>query len=186
VTDKVRKQLIVLGVLVTTMVVVVMYVVSGGDSPAGISGAPSNAQGARPGGERAPLEVADVKLEALKAEHEQPTEPGRNPFVFKPTAPPPPPPRPVTASPRPVDMAPPVPAGPPPPPPIPLKFIGVLEIPSQNAKVAVLSDGRGGTYHAREGETVLGQYKLLKIGAESAEMSYVDGRGRQTLRLSGQ
>jgi hypothetical protein len=185
VTEKTRKQLIVLGVLVSLLVVVTL-VVSRGEGPANITGTPSNARGARAGAERPPLQVADVKLEALKAEHDEPTEPGRNPFVFKPAAPPPPPPRPVTAPPRPVEMAPPVPTGPPPPPPIPLKFIGVLEIPSQNAKVAVLSDGRGGTYHAREGETVLGQYKLLKIGAESAEMSYVDGRGRQTLRLSGQ
>ena len=184
-TDKSRKQLALLGVLVTVLVIV-WFVVPRGEGPAGGSTAPSNQRGARASARQAPLEVADVKLEALKAERPNPTTPERNPFVFRPKPPPPPPPRVAPPPPQPVEMAPPVPAGPPPPPPIPLKFIGVLEIPSQNAKVAVLSDGRGGTYHAREGEVVLGQYKLLKIGAESAEMSYVDGRGRQTLRLSGQ
>jgi hypothetical protein len=171
--------------VVVTVLVIVMFVVSSGEGPTGGGGRPSNQRGARTGTQAAPPAVADVKLEALKAEHEDLQEPNRNPFVFRPKPAPAPPPV-VVAPPRPVDMAPPPPQGPPPPPPIPLKFIGVLEIPSQNAKVAVLSDGRGGTYHAREGETVLGQYKLLKIGAESAEMSYVDGRGRQTLRLSGQ
>jgi hypothetical protein len=186
VTEKSRKQLVVLGVVVTVLVIV-MFVVSRGEGPAGGAARPSNQPGGRAAAQQAaPLEVADVKLEMLKAEHGGPTDPERNPFVFRPRAAPPAPSRPAAPPPQQVDMAPPVPAGPPPPPPIPLKFIGVMEIPGQNARFAVLSDGRGGTFHAREGETVLGQYKLLKIGAESAEMSYVDGRGRQTLRLSGQ
>jgi len=183
-TERSRKQLMVLGAVVAVLVIV-MFVVSSGEGPAGRPGRPSNQRGARGGAQASPPAVADVNLEALKAEHDDLVEPDRNPFVFRPKVVAPPPREvapPVPQGPPP----PPVPQGPPPPPPIPLKFIGVLEIPSQNAKVAVLSDGRGGTYHAREGETVLGQYKLLKIGAESAEMSYVDGRGRQTLRLSGQ
>jgi hypothetical protein len=183
VTEKSRKQLTVLGVLVTVLVVV-MFVMSRREGPAGGAARPSNQPG-RGTAQTATLSVADVNLEALKAEHGDLEAPERNPFVFRPKPPPPPPPRPA-APPQPVEVAPPVPSGPPPPPPIPLKFIGVMEIPGQNAKYAVLSDGRGGTYHAREGQTVLGQYKLIKIGAESAEMSYVDGRGRQTLRLSGQ
>ena len=179
-----RKQLIVLAVLASVLGIA-MFAMWSGEGPAPGGGTPSNPRGGRTGTQAAPPAVADVKLEALKAEREELVEPNRNPFVFRPKPAPAPPPQ-VVAPPRPIEVAPPVPTGPPPPPPIPLKFIGVLEIPSQNAKVAVLSDGRGGTYHAREGETVLGQYKLLKIGAESAEMSYVDGRGRQTLRLSGQ
>ena len=183
-TEKTRKQLAVLGALVAVFVAV-MFVVSRGEGPAGGTVAPSNQRGTGAGAQQVPAPV-DVHLETLKTEREgRPSEPERNLFAFAPKAPPPPPPRPVQP-PRPVDLPPPVPAGPPPPPPIPLKFVGVLEIPSQGARVAILSDGRGGTFHAKEGETVLGQYKLLKIGAESAEMSYVDGRGRQTLRLSGQ
>jgi hypothetical protein len=182
VTDTSRKQLVVLAVLV--IVLIGVWFMRQGDAPSGAPTRTSN-QRAAAGGKQAPLPVADVNLEALKADDGAPAEPERNPFVFKQKAPPPPPPRPV-APPDPVETGPVVPPGPPPPPPIPLKFIGVLEIPSQNTKVAVLSDGRGGTFHAKEGEVVLGQYKLIKIGAESAEMSYVDGRGRQTLRLSGQ
>jgi hypothetical protein len=174
----------VLGAFVAVFVAV-MFVVSRGEGPAGGTVAPSNQRGTAGAAQQVPAPV-DVHLETLKAEREGPSNPERNLFAFAPKAPPPPPPRPVQPPPRPVDVAPPVPAGPPPPPPIPLKFVGVLEIPSQGARVAILSDGRGGTFHAKEGETVLGQYKLLKIGAESAEMSYVDGRGRQTLRLSGQ
>jgi hypothetical protein len=183
VTAKTKKQLAMLGILVGIFVATMF--VSRGEGPAGGAPPPSNRAGAQAGAAGATPQVADVKLELLNAEHEELSEPQRNLFVFKPQAPPPPPPRPVEA-PRPVDIAPPVPSGPPPPPPIPLKFIGVLERPGQPGKVAILSDGRGGTFYAEEGQTVLGQYRVLKIGAESAELSYVDGRGRQTLRLSGQ
>lgn len=184
-TEKSRKQLAVLGVLVTVLIIV-MFVVSRGEGPAGGAATPSNQRGRGTAQKAPPLPVADVNLEALKAEHGDLEEPARNPFVFRPKPAPPPP---AKFEPQPAPGPPPPPPGPPPPPPlppIPLKFIGVMEIPGQNAKFAVLSDGRGGTFHAREGQIVLGQYKLLKIGAESAEMSYVDGRGRQTLRLSGQ
>ena len=77
--------------------------------------------------------------------------------------------------------------GVPPPstPPIPFKFIGVLEIPGQSQRVAILSDPRG-VYHGREGDIIEGRYRILKIGVESVEMAEVDGRGRQTIRLSGQ
>jgi len=36
-----------------------------------------------------------------------------------------------------------------------------------------------------EGGTVAGRYRVLRIGAESIEMSYLDGRGRQTIRQTG-
>jgi hypothetical protein len=38
----------------------------------------------------------------------------------------------------------------------------------------------------REGDTVDGRYSLMRVGTDSIEMSYMDGRGRQTIRLSGQ
>jgi hypothetical protein len=65
-----------------------------------------------------------------------------------------------------------------------LKFIGVLET-ANTQKIAVLSDGRGAPLYGKEGDTILGQYKILHIGVESIEMAYLDGRGRQTIRLSG-
>ena len=38
----------------------------------------------------------------------------------------------------------------------------------------------------REGETVLGQYRIVKIGVESVTMEYLDGRGRQQIPMRGQ
>ena len=128
-------------------------------------------------------EAPDVHLEALDAERPKPDGAGRDLFRFKPK---PAPPRPATApqASRPVEVAP-VPAGPPPPPPIALKFIGIIDAGQSKKIVAVLSDGRGAPVYASEGETVLGQYRILRIGTESIEISYLDGRGRQTIRFTG-
>jgi len=57
-------------------------------------------------------------------------------------------------------------------------------VESSGKKIAGLSDGRE-VWHGSEGDVILGQYKILRIGTESIEMSYIDGRGRQTIRLSG-
>ncbi len=76
-------------------------------------------------------------------------------------------------------------SGPPPPPsvpPITLKFIGVVEATEKSQTYAVLRDDRG-VYHGREGDIIEGQYRILRIGAESIDLAYVDGRGRQTIRL---
>ncbi len=78
-----------------------------------------------------------------------------------------------------------VPPGPPPPPPIPLKFIGVVER-ANGVKWAVLSDGKSAPQHGKEGDVIDGRYRIVKIGTESVELTYVDGRGRQTVRLTGQ
>jgi hypothetical protein len=52
--------------------------------------------------------------------------------------------------------------------------------------MAVLSDGSGrDPVYGFEGDTVLGQYRLVRVGADSIEMAYLDGRGRQTIRFSG-
>ena len=40
--------------------------------------------------------------------------------------------------------------------------------------------------HGKEGDIIDGRYRILKIGTESIEMAYPDGRGRQTIRLTGQ
>jgi hypothetical protein len=49
----------------------------------------------------------------------------------------------------------------------------------------VLLDSLGHQIYGREGETIEGRYKIWKIGTESIEISYSDGRGRATLRMSG-
>ncbi|HEX7794076.1 MAG TPA: hypothetical protein VF456_06985 [Vicinamibacterales bacterium] len=129
------------------------------------------------------LTAPDVHLKSLEEEHTKPGDIERDLFRFKTRLAPPPTTRPAVAiAPPPV-----VPSGPPPPPPLPpiaLRFIGVLES-ANTQKIAVLSDGRGAPLYGKEGDTVLGQYKILHIGVESIEMAYLDGRGRQTIRLSG-
>ena len=65
-----------------------------------------------------------------------------------------------------------------------MKFIGILES-KKTGRLAVLSDARG-VYQGREGETIEGRYRILRIGVESVDLAYVDGRGRQTIRLTGQ
>ena len=124
----------------------------------------------------------DVRLEDLKQPPPEPGGEGRNPFRFYVKPPPPPPPPPTTIK-RPdpvVDTGPPPP---PPPPPIPLKFIGTME--QGKKKVAIFSDGRGAPVYASEGDLVLGQYRVVRIGIESVVMEYADGKGRQTIPMRG-
>jgi hypothetical protein len=128
-----------------------------------------------------------VRLDELKETRPEPGEAERNPFRFKPP-PPPPPPVPTgrgagnaSKPPAPEDTGPPPP---PPPPPIPLKFFGIVEKPGLG-KLAAFTDCRA-TYYGREGDIIAGQYRLVKIGIESVVLEYVDGRGRTTIRQSGQ
>jgi hypothetical protein len=39
--------------------------------------------------------------------------------------------------------------------------------------------------YGKEGDIIDGRYRIVRIGAESIELTYLDGRGRQTIRLSG-
>jgi len=126
-----------------------------------------------------------VRLSRLAEERPAPRGGPRNPFRFEArtaaadVAAPPPPPMPVVSGPEAA-----VPAGPPPPPPITLKFIGTVSGGDLGGTVAVLSDGRF-VYYGREGDIIEGRYRVVKIGEESIQMEYVDGRGRQTIRLTG-
>jgi len=127
------------------------------------------------------VSAPDVHLKTLEGEHPKPQTTERNLFRFKPKAPPPAPPTPVVQAPPP--GPPPLPPGPPPPPPITLKFIGFVGAGPD--RMAVLSDGIGAPVPGKEGQTVLGRYKILKIGEESIEIAYLDGRGRTTIRMTG-
>jgi hypothetical protein len=176
-----RKQLLLVAVVAALGVVI--YQVWPRTAASGLPA--SNVRGAArtPGGE-ASITAPDVHLEALDQERPKPGAVERNLFRFKPKPAPVVPSAPAAPS-RPVAVA---PSGPPPPPPIPpiaLKFIGLLEAPDLGRRVAVLSDSRG-VYHGREGDIIEGRYRILRIGTESIEMAYADGRGRQTIRLSGQ
>lgn len=132
-----------------------------------------------------PLRPVKLDLLASSAGREEPSDTARNPFRFQARAAT----QPRSAAPveRPEVQRPPTPmppGGPPPSVPIPLKFIGVVER-ANGVKWAVLSDGRV-TLHGRDGDIIDGRYKILKIGVESIELAYVDGHGRQTVRLTGQ
>ncbi|MEW5981692.1 MAG: hypothetical protein AB1806_04900 [Acidobacteriota bacterium] len=70
------------------------------------------------------------------------------------------------------------------PPPIALKFIGIVKRSEAGVVLAVLSDGKG-VYYGTEGDVIEGRYRILKIGNESVEMAYLDGRGQQRIPLSG-
>jgi hypothetical protein len=150
--------------------------------PATVTRASSNARQTR-GKTPETVEPSDlvVRLDELTAGRPDAEGTDRNPFRF--TLKPPPPAPPVVQRPA-QPEGPPVNIGPPPPPPIPLKFIGTVE-PTPGDRVAAFSDCRY-TFRGREGEIIDGRYRLVRIGVESVVMEYVDGRGRATIRLSGQ
>lgn len=132
--------------------------------------------------------MPEVDLLALQADRPEPEASTRNPFRFraKPGPPAPPPPTPAQMKP-PIGPVATGPVEPPSPPRIPLKFIGLMTS-AQDRKtgpVAILSDTHG-VYYGREGEIVEGRYRILKIGVETIELAYLDGRGRQTIRQTGQ
>lgn len=124
--------------------------------------------------------VVDLNLDRLRVVEGELQATNRDPFRFRPT-PPPPAPR---VQPPPVGFAPPVDTGPPQPPPIPLKYFGIITVSGQ--RVAAFADGRGNTFNGKEGDILEGQYRLLRIGADWVEVAYLDGRGRQTIRMTGQ
>ena len=135
--------------------------------------------------------VVDLRLGDLQAPVPEIAAAERNPFRFKTRA------APLGATPAVAGPAeglpeaapergPAAPPGPSPPPPISLKFVGLVESTDASERVAVLSDSKGNVFYGKEGDIIDGRYRVLKIGVESAELAYVDGRGRQAMRLSGQ
>src|SRR5262245_4535209 len=171
-----RNQLVLAVLLVVLVGALYRAFISTAELPSAASTG-SDATG-RAAGSTTKVEAPDVRLEALQGERIRPAAGERNLFQFgarRPAAPP-------TAANR-LPPPPPMPAGPPPAPsvpPITLKFIGVVETTEKSQMYAVLRDDRG-VYHGREGDIIEGRYRILRIGAESIDLAYVDGRGRQTL-----
>jgi hypothetical protein len=129
-----------------------------------------------------------IELNRLQEAAPEPTAAGRNPFRFEEQRQTPPPEEPVRSrGPGAPDDE---PLGAPPvaesaaPPAIPLRFIGTVDERARHLTLAVLSDGRN-VFYGREGDIIEGRYRILRIGVESIEMAYVDGRGQQTIRLTG-
>jgi hypothetical protein len=180
-----RRQVILLAVLLLVGIAILIFRPFGTSStPFATAGGPAT-RGAQ--GRVAESGVPDVRLELLQREAGQYQNPVRNPFRFERRVTPGAPSGPVRR--RQIVEAPPQPEGPPPvppPPPIPLRYIGYLQPQEGPPRVAVLSNGRGTVIDAKEGDVIEGRYRLLRIGNDSADLVYLDGRGRQTIRLSGQ
>jgi hypothetical protein len=198
-----QRQLVLLGILIAALVGIVAFQLLPASTPSappptaaanGTSPRPAtpprskSAAAARAGqAAKAPNGVVEeVNLAKLGQPEPEPIEGHRNPFSLAPE------PKPAAAVSKPATAdipavtAPPVATGPPPvppPPPITLKFFGVVTA-SRVGKVAALGDGKF-VYHGREGEIIEGRYRIVRIGEESIQLEYVDGRGRQTIRLSG-
>jgi hypothetical protein len=109
------------------------------------------------------------------------TEVGRNPFTFGMR---PAPPQSVFRSKPalgPLTGAPALPQG---PPPIGLRLAGLMVAPGTDRTMVTLKDpATGALFHAFEGDTVDGRYKLVKVGSQSVVVSYLDGSGMRTLGL---
>jgi hypothetical protein len=180
-----RRQLWLLAILSVTLIGVLWWRLSPDPAPGPLTTArPAQAAGSRRGGAAAEGSAVEaVHLDALAASRARPDEGTRNPFRFN--VPAPAAPRPVTpvagpgGTPGSLSLAS-APAG---PPPMLLKFIGILK-PTTASPIAVLTDGKN-VFYGREGETIEGRYRIERIGVESVEMAWADGRGRQVIRLSG-
>jgi hypothetical protein len=186
--------LALLGLTIAVAVVMKLMGSASSGTPASNPSSPARSPAqARPdaaGGKGGPIDPArlDVHLEVLQAERPSATEAERNPFRFKPAPPPPAPPPVARPAPSPnVPLAPVGPPPPPPPPPITVKFIGLLDL-ADGSRIAVFTDCSAGRRQsqAREGGTVDGRYRLVKIGRESVVIEHLDGRGRTTLAAGGQ
>lgn len=160
----------------------------GTDQPSGPDPTAATASATRPP-TRTKSPLTEVDLKALHAVRPEPDESARNPFRFRPK----PAPAPSAAlvkqqqqAAAAAEQAERGPVEPPPPPRIPLKYIGDMADPKTPGKrIAILSDARG-TYYGREGDVVEGRYRIVRMGVESIELAYLDGRGRQTIRQTGQ
>ena len=186
--DRKRQRELALGAIAVVLVAVAVWSLRSATPQPSANAAPNSPANA-PVRPKNPIE--EVNLKALEAERPEPQGGTRNPFRFKPKPPPAPPP-PTAAQIKQkqqqaaIDMAAQGPIEPPPPPRIPLKYIGDMEDPKHPGKrIAILSDARS-TYWGREGEIVEGRYLIMRIGVESIELAYLDGRGRQTIRQTGQ
>jgi hypothetical protein len=189
-----RSRAVILGAVLVVLIGVVAFMwwpaAAPAPSPAGQARDPRRPVGTSASATTTPSDL-EVRLDDLKHGPPEPSGENRNPFRFY-VKPPPPPPPPVTApitKPQPPPRVPQpgdpdyVPPPPPPPPPITIKFIGTAE--KGGKKWAIFSDGRGAPVWAAEGETVMGQWRLVRIGIESVVMEYPDGRGRQTIPMRG-
>ena len=191
-----RRRTLLLGLLLLLLAVAGWSYFNGRGSTTTAAPAVGGGGGARrqtqqvKGGEVLP-KAEEVRLSSLSQSRDEPSSATRNPFKFQRDAPA------ATKTPESAPIFKPIPAPDSPGsgdatgatagvPAIPLKFIGLLE-KSDGAKWAVLSMGDGRPpLHGKEGDIIDGRYRILKIGNDSIDLAYLDGKGRQTIRLTGQ
>ena len=130
-----------------------------------------------------PMGVANPRIHWDRVESARNTEyqsTGRD--IFNHELPPPPPP-PVVHLPQPGDadfIAPP----PPPPPPLvlPVKFLGYGSVTDDDQRQAILTDGDT-VYTVSEGQTLLGRFRIVKIGNRTLEFEEVASGRHGTAQL---
>jgi hypothetical protein len=122
-----------------------------------------------------PLPIENPELQRWKLEASRHTEyksNGRD--IFSEVLPPPP----VRRAPRPIrDPAPQLPVEAPPTLPANMKYFGYGTVPNGTSKRAFLSDGEG-VFIVGEGDTLLGRFRILRIGNGSLEFEEL-GTGRR-------
>lgn len=182
---KARRQVVLLATLLCVLVAVLWWNIGASVEPPAPA---SRRAAARPSRQQRTdqVPVQAVRLEALAQPRPEPATATRDPFRFR-QAPQPAPAGSGRAASHSADGEGIVPVEPPPvvgPPPIPLRFIGVVKTNEGNRLLAILSDGTG-IYRGGDGDIIEGRYRIVRVGLESVELAYVDGRGQQLIRLSG-
>jgi hypothetical protein len=185
--ERKRQREIAIGVAAVVIVGIAAYRISttAPPSPASTASQPAltGAAGQQPNKKG---QVTGVDLDSLHTGRPEPVGSRRNPFRFTPKPAPSPSGSPGSMTPMPPPMQTPTePIEPAPPPRITLKFIGTMES-GRAGKYAILTDGRGLPIYGKEGQVIEGRYRIMRIGVESVDLAYLDGRGRQTIRQTGQ
>jgi len=129
-------------------------------------------------------EAPVVHLPRLGEERPKPVAGERNLFRFKPKAAPAPTPGLAPAAPLPPTTPPPD-FNRPTTPPITLRYIGYVDRGAGKPKMVAFVDASGHPINCLEGGDCDGRYHIWRVGAESVEISYLDGTGRRTLRQGG-
>ena len=65
-----------------------------------------------------------------------------------------------------------------------LRFIAVVDAPRSAGLIAVLSDGET-VFQGRVGDTIDGRYRIMSIGADTAELEFLPTGERQVLHRDG-
>lgn len=92
--------------------------------------------------------------------------------------------RPVVATPRMTraKTTPDRPAPPPPPPPAPLRFYGYAEGSRGGPRRVLLTDGEG-VFVARQGDVIVGRYRVVSVSSSAVELEEVAGQRRWVVAL---